>query len=109
MVRRIPYPVIDMKRTGANIKHIREEQSISVAEVQHFLGLANPQAIYQWQQGISLPSVDHLCALSHLFGITMNDIIVLVDAPESNPPAMFHIAKRIPMATRKAMLLTVAA
>ena len=71
MIKNIPYPVIDMQRTGENIRKIREEQHISVTEVQRFLGISNPQAIYQWQKGISLPSVDHLCALSHLFGIPM--------------------------------------
>ena len=108
MARRIPYPVIDMKRTGANIKHIREKQSISAAEVQHFLGLANPQAIYQWQQGISLPSVDHLCALSHLFCIPMNDILVLADTPECNPSAAQRAALQIPFSAQVMMLLAAA-
>ena len=71
------YPVIDMKRTGENIKKLREDRKISILEIQMFLGLTGPQAIYQWQKGITLPTVDNLCALSHLFGISMNDILVL--------------------------------
>lgn len=109
MAKNIPYPVIDMRRTGENIRRIRVEQNISVAEVQHFLGISNPQAIYQWQKGISLPNVDHLCALSHLFGIPMNDILVLANAPENNPTAMLRIAKRVPMTAKRMILLTVAA
>lgn len=73
----ITYPVIDMKMTGTNIKRLREEHNISVIDLQVFLGLTSPQAIYQWQRGVSLPTVDHLCALSHLFGVSMNDILVL--------------------------------
>ena len=73
----IPYPVIDLKMTGKNIKRLREEHNISVVELQVFLGLESPQAVYQWQRGISLPSVDNLCALSHAFGVTMNDILVV--------------------------------
>lgn len=73
----IPYPVIDLKMTGKNIKRLREEHNISVVELQSFLGLESPQAVYQWQRGISLPSVDNLCALSHALGVTMNDILVV--------------------------------
>lgn len=80
----IPYPVIDMVRTGENIKRLREERNISVTEIQIFLGLTNPQAVYQWQKGISLPTVDHLCALSHLFELSMNDILVLKDYNAEN-------------------------
>ena len=108
MAKNIPYPVIDMKRTGENIRKIREEQSISVIEIQNFLGISNPQAIYQWQKGISLPSVDHLCALSHLFGITMNDIIVLTDTPERNHAATLPPARHSLMPTKKLFLLTAA-
>lgn len=80
MAVHIPYPVIDMVKTGKNIKRLREERDITVMDIQHFLNLANPQAIYQWQKGISLPTVDHLCALSHLLGTSMDEIIVLADS-----------------------------
>lgn len=80
MAVHIPYPVIDMAKTGENIKRLRQERDISVMDIQNFLNLANPQAIYQWQKGISLPTVDHLCALSHLFGTSMDEIIVLADS-----------------------------
>jgi len=81
MFTQIPYPVINMALTGANIKRLRIERNISVADIQSFLGLTSAQAIYQWQAGFTLPSVDHLCALSHLFGVTMNDILVLMRTP----------------------------
>ena len=80
MAVHIPYPVIDMAKTGENIKRLRQERDISVMDIQNFLNLTNPQAIYQWQNGISLPTVDHLCALSHLFGTSMDEIIVLADS-----------------------------
>ena len=77
-MKHVPYPVIDMVKTGENIKRLRIERNISVIEIQTFLGLSGSQAIYQWQAGFTLPSVDHLCALSHLFDVTMNDILVLM-------------------------------
>ena len=80
MLMNMPYPVIDLKKTGENIKRLREARCISVADLQYFLGLASPQAIYLWQRGINLPTVDHLYALSRLFKIPMNDILVQQEA-----------------------------
>jgi len=77
----VPYPIIDMVKTGTNIQRLREASGFTVAEVQHYLGLSNPQAIYHWQKGISLPTVDHLYALSILFGVSMNDVLVASDSP----------------------------
>ena len=76
MLMNMPYPVIDLKKTGENIKRLREARCISVVDLQYFLGLASPQAIYLWQRGINLPTVDHLYALSRLFKVSMNDILV---------------------------------
>lgn len=76
MLMNMPYPVIDLKKTGENIKRLREARCISVVDLQYFLGLASPQAIYYWQRGVNLPTVDHLYALSRLFKVSMNDILV---------------------------------
>lgn len=83
MLMNIPYPVIDLKKTGENIKRLREARCISVVDLQYFLGLASPQAIYLWQRGVNLPTVDHLCALSRLFKVSMNDILVLQETSDS--------------------------
>ena len=40
-------PVVDMKRTGQNICVLREQQGLSVKELQNLLGFATPQAIYK--------------------------------------------------------------
>ena len=76
------FPIIDVAKTGENILRLRSDRNISVKEIQQYLGLDDPQAIYQWQRGISLPTVDHLCALSVLFGVTMNEILVLAAPTE---------------------------
>ena len=77
----MPYPIIDLIRTGENIRRLREDRDLTVMEVQSFLRLSSVQAIYQWGRGISLPTVDNLYALSHLFEISMNEILVLADNP----------------------------
>lgn len=71
-----PYPVIDLPATGRNIQGIRERHGLAVQELAEFLGLASVQSVYKWQSGQSLPSVDHLLAMSVLFGIPMNDFLM---------------------------------
>ena len=77
MKHQIAYPVIDVKKTGENIRYLREWRGLSVDDVRVFMGFSDPQAIYQWQRGINLPSVDHLCALSKLLNVSMDDILIL--------------------------------
>ena len=97
MTKSTPYPVIDLRKTGENIKRLREERNISVTTLQNYLGLASPQAIYHWQRGTCLPTVDHLCALSHLFSVSMDDILVLKGAEHNHSPNMLYFAKDFPL------------
>ena len=57
------FPVIDPIATGKNIIRLRVERGMSVRDLQAYFGFEEPQAIYKWQQGKSLPSVDNLYAL----------------------------------------------
>jgi len=72
----ISYPVIDLTATGKNICRLRRAKGLTVRQLQHFFGFEEPQAIYQWQSGRHLPSVDNLYALSTLLGVPMNEILV---------------------------------
>lgn len=58
------FPVIDPIATGKNIIRLRVERGMSVRDLQAYFGFEEPQAIYKWQQGKSLPSVDNLYALA---------------------------------------------
>ena len=75
-VEMIRVPVIDLRATGQNIKSMRESAGISVRELQMMLGFTNPQAIYKWQCGDSLPSIDNLVILAAVLGVTVDDILV---------------------------------
>lgn len=57
------FPVIDPIATGKNIIRLRVERGMSVRDLQAYFGFEEPQAIYKWQQGKSLPSVI-ICMLS---------------------------------------------
>ncbi|MBR4971450.1 MAG: helix-turn-helix transcriptional regulator, partial [Oscillospiraceae bacterium] len=70
------FPVIDMAATGANIARLRKDRGLTVRELQNWFGFEEPQAIYKWQQGKSLPSVDNLYALSALLEVSIEEILV---------------------------------
>lgn len=69
------YPVIDKRETGINIRRIMDHHKLTVKDVQQFLGLGSAQSIYHWLNGISLPTIDNLYALSELFQMPMDDLI----------------------------------
>jgi transcriptional regulator with XRE-family HTH domain len=73
---------IDLIATGKNIIRLRKAHGLTVRQLQLYFGFEEPQAIYKWQQGKSLPSVDNLYALSRLLGVSMNEI--LVQTPQLN-------------------------
>ncbi|MBR2038084.1 MAG: helix-turn-helix transcriptional regulator [Lachnospiraceae bacterium] len=69
------YPIIDKRETGINIRRIMDQHKLTVKAVQQFLGLGSAQSIYHWLNGISLPTIDNLYALSELFQVPMDDLI----------------------------------
>ena len=69
-------PVIDMTATGINITRLRVNAGLTVRDLQDIFGFSTPQAIYKWQRGATLPSLDNLVALAAVFGTTMDAIIV---------------------------------
>lgn len=73
------FPVIDLVATGKNIKRLRKKSGLTVGDLQRYFGFTTPQAIYKWQRGQSLPSVDHLFAMSRLFKVSMQDILIEED------------------------------
>ena len=68
-------PVVNMKRTGQNIIVLRKQCGISVKQLQTLMGFSTPQAIYKWQHGESMPTVDNLVALSAIFNVPIDAII----------------------------------
>ena len=70
------FPFIDLQATGRNIVRLRKERNLSVKDIQNYFGFEEPQAIYKWQWGQTLPSVDNLFALSYLLNVPIQDILV---------------------------------
>ena len=75
------FPVIDPVATGENIVRLRRERGLSVRDLQAYFGFEEPQAIYKWQRGKSLPTVDNLYALGALLDVPMEKILVSATPP----------------------------
>ncbi len=70
-------PAINMIATGQKITDLRKASGMSVRDLQDVFGFATPQAIYKWQRGTAMPTLDNLVALSVIFGVSIDEIIVL--------------------------------
>lgn len=70
------FPTLNVKETGIRIKSLRISNGYSVEDVAGYMGFTGPQAVYKWEWGRSLPTVDNLFALSRLYGVTIEDILV---------------------------------
>jgi len=69
-------PTIDLVQTGANIVKLRKAAGLSVHDLQLAFGFNSPQAIYKWQNGTALPTVDNLLALAAILQVRIDDILI---------------------------------
>lgn len=78
---------VDMEATGNRIREMRKARGITADALAEYMGFTTPQPIYKWQRGLCLPEVPNLIALSRLFGVSVEDIIVIREAAGSSPAA----------------------
>ena len=71
------YLSIQQKETGRQIKRLLSELGYTVKDVQTVMGFENPQAVYKWISGKSLPSLDNFIILSRLLHTSIEDILVI--------------------------------
>lgn len=70
-------PTIDMGATGRNIVRLRKAAGLTVRELQDVFGFATPQAIYKWQRGTTMPTIDNLVVLAAVLEVPMDEIVVI--------------------------------
>ncbi len=70
------YPTIDMKATGMCIRRIMNQRKLTVKDVQKYLNLSSVQSVYHWLHGQSMPTIDNLYALSELFQLPVDAMLV---------------------------------
>lgn len=73
----IAIPTINMAATGMNITRLRKSAGLSVRDLADILGFATPQAVYKWQNGVAMPTLDNLVVLAAIFNVTMDQIIIV--------------------------------
>ena len=84
------YPMIDTKATGAKIKDLRKEKHLKVKDVARFMGFEYDQAVYKWERGDSLPTVENLYALSRLLEISIDSILIGCDEKDESPSSALY-------------------
>ena len=70
-------PTIDLVATGIRISRLREDAGLTVKDLQEIFGFATPQAIYKWQHGTAMPTIDNLVVLAQALDVTIDDILVV--------------------------------
>ena len=76
-------PSINMAATGRNIMRMRQQAGMSVQDLQMVFGFSTPQAIYKWQRGVTMPSLDNLVVLAAVFETTLDALIIRNSVPVS--------------------------
>ena len=70
-------PRIDLIRTGQRLNMFRMNAGYSVSQLQEVFNFSTPNAIYKWQSGKNLPTIDNLIILSQLYGKTIEELLVI--------------------------------
>lgn len=71
------YLSIQQQETGENIRRLLKSNGYTVKDIQEVMGFENPQAVYKWLSGKSLPSLENLLILSKLLNISIENILVI--------------------------------
>ena len=71
------YLSIQQKETRKRIKELLHHNGYTVKDIQEIMGFENPQAVYKWISGKSLPSLDNFLILSKVLHTNIEDILVV--------------------------------
>lgn len=74
------FPVIQLMQTGKKLREARKARGIKVSTICNYMGGISEQAVYKWERGDCLPSIDNLLALSHFYNVRMDELIVYEEA-----------------------------
>lgn len=66
--------VLDVQRTAEAIKRYRKDNHYTVNALAEELNIS-PNAIYKWERGNSVPTVDHLVELVNLYECDLMDLM----------------------------------
>lgn len=75
------FPTINKRETGLHLRRIMDMRGITAKQVQEYLGLGCVQSVYRWIEGINVPTIDNLYALSELLQVPIDAIVCGNRAP----------------------------
>jgi transcriptional regulator with XRE-family HTH domain len=81
--------MLDQVRIGSKIKEIRIQRNITQEELASTLYVTR-QAISRWEQGLALPTVDNIIALSSLLHTSIDEILCLDEPIYIDKEDIFH-------------------
>lgn len=69
------FPTINLRETGVNLHRIMDKRGITPKDIKEYLNLGSIQTVYNWCNGLNMPTIDNLYALSQFFRVPIDDII----------------------------------
>ena len=69
------FPTINLRETGVNLHRIMDKRGITPKDIKEFLNLGTIQTVYNWLNGLNMPTVDNLYAMSQFLQVPIDDII----------------------------------
>ena len=69
------FPLINKRETGVNLRRIMDMRGVTAKDVQEYLGLGCVQSVYRWTDGVNMPTIDNLYALSELLQVPIDAIV----------------------------------
>ena len=68
---------LNKRKTGANIYSLIEQSIYTREDVADYLQLTSSRVIYDWENGIKMPSTENLFNLAKLFNVQIEDILAI--------------------------------
>lgn len=69
------FPTINIRETGVNLHRIMDKCGITPKDIKEFLNIGSIQTVYNWCNGLNMPTVDNLYALSQFLQVPIDEII----------------------------------
>lgn len=69
------FPTINLRETGINLHRIMDKRGITPKDIKEYLHLTSVQSVYNWCNGLNMPTIDNLYALSQLLRVPIDEII----------------------------------
>ena len=68
---------LNKKKIGTNIYFLIEHSQFTREDVADYLQLTSSRVIYDWENGIKMPSTENLFNLAKLFNVQIEDILAI--------------------------------